>query len=117
LRPGVYFEKAEVTPVFIRFNTLLWSLLVVIASVEILDLVCYCKDSIVRGHHIYKTIWTSFIGKILLVNREEDNPYDDHAVAVYLDDYIVGHLPRSISEISWFFIMHGGRISCEITGH
>ena len=53
----------------------------------------------------------------MLVNHEEDNPYNDHAVAVHLDDYIVGHLPRSISEVSWFFIMHGGRIGCEITSH
>jgi len=87
------------------------------ASVEILDLVCYCKDSVVIGHQIYKTIWTPFIREILLVNREEDYPHNNHAVTVYFNDYIVGHLPRSISEVSWFFIMHGGRISCEISGH
>jgi len=44
------------------------------ASVEILDVVCY--DSVVRGHHIYKTIWTPFIGEILTLNCKEDNSYD-----------------------------------------
>jgi len=34
------------------------------ASVEILDVVYY--DSIVRGHHIYKTIWTPFIGEMMI---------------------------------------------------
>jgi len=33
------------------------------ASVEILD-VCY--DSVVRRHHIYKTIWTPFIGEMTI---------------------------------------------------
>jgi len=54
---------------------------------------------------------------ILTVNREEDNSYDSCAVAVCWDDCIVGHLPRDISEVSWFFLLHGGNISCEITGH
>jgi len=58
------------------------------ASVEVLDVVCY--DSVVREHHIYKTIWTPFIGEILTVNREEDNSYDSCAVAVRWDDCIVG---------------------------
>jgi len=37
----------------------------IMASVEILDVVYY--HSAVRGHHIYKTIWTPFIGEILTV--------------------------------------------------
>jgi len=81
------------------------------ASVEVLDVVCY--GSIVRGHHIYKTIWTPFIGEILTVNHEEDNSYDSCAVA-WLHR---GDLPWDISEVSWFFLLHGGNISCEITGH
>ena len=26
----------------------------------------FCLDSIVRGHHVYKTVWTSWLGEILL---------------------------------------------------
>ena len=41
------------------------------------------------GRHLY-----------LAVNREEDNLHDRYAVTVYLNDIVVGHLPRSISQVS-----------------
>ena len=37
-------------------------------------------------------------------------------MAVMKDGYIVGHLPRSLSKVSWFFLKRGGRITCRITG-
>ena len=61
----------------------------------------------VRGHHVYKTVWTAFIGETLAVNREEANLHDRYAVAVYLNDGIVRHLPRSISQVLWLFLLHG----------
>ena len=39
--------------------------------------------SVVRGHHVYHTVWTLFIGETLAVNREEDNLHDRYAVVVY----------------------------------
>jgi len=78
------------------------------ASVEILDMVCYNKKSVSRRHRVYKTVWRPFMGEILAVNCEEDNSYDCHTVMVYLKDSVVGHLPRSISKVSWLFLMHGG---------
>ena len=56
----------------------------------------YEKESVVRGHHIYKTVWTPVIGEELPVEREEDNQHDQHAVAVVKNGDIVGHIPRSI---------------------
>ena len=41
----------------------------------------YKKESVVRGHHIYKTSWTTVIGEELTVKREE-NKHNEHAVAV-----------------------------------
>ena len=67
------------------------------------SIIDFSKASVVRGHHVYKTVWMPFIG----VNREEDNLHDRYAVVVYLNDSIVGHLPRSISQVSWFFLLHG----------
>ena len=55
------------------------------------------KKSMVRGHHIYKSIWTPAIGKDLLLEAEDGNEHDKHAVAVMKDCCIVGHAPRSIS--------------------
>ena len=74
------------------------------------------KESVVRGHHVYKSVWTPIVGERLPVLREPDNPHDNRAVAVYLDGNIVGHVPRELSKIFWFYLKHGGKITCEITG-
>ena len=29
-------------------------------------------SSVIRGHHIYKTIWTTYLGKELVLAAEED---------------------------------------------
>ena len=76
----------------------------------------YKKESVVRGHHIYQKSWTPVIGEVLTVEREENNPHDDHAVAVMKNGNIVGHVPRSISRVSWFFLKRGGVITCQICG-
>ena len=56
------------------------------------------------------------MGQILNARREAGNGHDRHAVAVVFDSYVVGHLPREYSRIAWYFLQHGGMISCEITG-
>ena len=45
----------------------------------------YEKESVVRGHHVYKAIWTPVIGEELEVRTEDDNDHDQHAVAVVKD--------------------------------
>ena len=45
---------------------------------------------------------------------------DLHAVAVVKttssDDQTVGHVPRNISRLCWYFLENDGEITCEITG-
>ena len=48
------------------------------------------KASVVRGHHVYKTVWVPFKGETLAVNCEEDDLHDCYAVALYLNDSVVG---------------------------
>ena len=36
-------------------------------------------NSVVCGHHVYKDIWTSFVGEIL---QEDDNPEDCFTVCI-----------------------------------
>ena len=38
------------------------------------------KESVVRGHHLYKAIWTPVIGELSL-RAEDNNEHDNHAVA------------------------------------
>ena len=75
-----------------------------------------CIESAVRGHHIYKRTWTPLIGEVLQTATERRNEHDRFAVAVTKDDNTVGHIPREISKVAWYFLQHGGEISCEISG-
>ena len=79
------------------------------------DLAIYCKESVVRGHHVFKRIWTPVVGEVLTVAREAGNTEDRFAVAVTKDDMVVGHVPREFSKLCWHFLRHGGTIACLIS--
>ena len=53
----------------------------------------FCLDSTVRGHHVYKTVWTPFLGEILTAIPESENNHDRHAVCVKKGREIVGRVP------------------------
>ena len=38
----------------------------------------YEKTSVIRGHHIYKSVWIPFIGEELVVEAEDSNEHDEH---------------------------------------
>ena len=42
----------------------------------------YSLESVVRGHHTYKRVWTPVVGEKLPVDIEEDDANDPRAVAV-----------------------------------
>ena len=74
-------------------------------------------SSFIRGHHIYKSIWTPILKEQLDCVREESNPKDRYAVAVLKNGEIVGHVPRRISAACSLFIHRKGKITCVVTGH
>ena len=78
----------------------------------------FILESIVHGHHIYKQIWTPFLGEKLQIGIEEDNSSDARAVAVRKGVVVVhvGHLPRETARIVWYFLKRGDDGWCEITG-
>ena len=71
----------------------------VISTVE-----SFTMDSMIRGHHVYKDIWSSFI-KVLYCQRDVRNYHDPFVVAVCKGTTVVGHVPRKISAayyvVSW----------------
>ena len=73
-------------------------------------------ESVVRGHHIYKEVWTLFMGETLHCRAESGNIHDLYAIAVERDSEIVGHLPRTISTPCHIFLQRGGSITCIIIG-
>ena len=76
-------------------------------------------ETVVRGHHVYKDIWTSFIGEELSCQREDGNVQDMYAVAVIKElrgrKAVVGHLPRQISMVCHLFLRKGSVIACHVT--
>ena len=50
----------------------------------------------VRGHHVYKRIWSPCIGEPFEAFCEEDNEHNKYAMAVHLNNCLtaVGHIPR-----------------------
>ena len=50
------------------------------------------KESVIRGHHVFKDVWTPRVGEILRIGKEAGNTHDQRAVAVLkADRTIVGH--------------------------
>ena len=81
-------------------------------------------DSAVRGFHVYKESWTPLVHEELKTKQEHGNSTDQFAVAVYKESTpaggsgtanTVGHLPKEISRVCWYFIEHDGEILCTIT--
>ena len=73
-------------------------------------------DSVIRGHHIYKEVWSPVIGEILTCEEEPGNVNDLFAVAIKRSGIVVGHIPRTISSVCCLFLRRG-TISCEVIGH
>lgn len=72
-------------------------------------------ESSTRGHHIYKESWTPMIGEELQTVQERDNDHDPYAVAVVKEGVTVGHVPRKISRLCWYFLERHNTITCRIT--
>ena len=69
--------------------------------------------SVVRGHHVYKSVWTPLLRDRLSVRSETVNNHK-YAVSVVKHGGIVGNLPRELLRTVWHFILHG--MTCEVTG-
>ena len=57
----------------------------------------YEKTSVIRGHHIYTSVWILFIREELVAEAEDSNEHDKNAVAVKKDGCVVGPIPCCIS--------------------
>lgn len=46
-------------------------------------------ETVIRGYHVYKEIWTTTLGKVLTCRQETDNFHDRFAVAVLKGSVVV----------------------------
>ena len=65
-------------------------------SAPVSDDSIFLHESVIRGHHIFKGIWTPRTGEIVQVRQEAGNPHDRNAVALLkANGTVVGHVPSS----------------------
>ena len=77
----------------------------------------FLLESVVRGCHVYKEIWSSVLGEELQCICEIGNVHDLYAVKVVKTGIgTVGHLPKEISMPCHLFLRIGGNIGCTIAG-
>ena len=55
-------------------------------SVRDLEDSIFLHESVIRGHHVFKDVWTPHLGEILLVEKEPGNSHDSCAVALLKAD-------------------------------
>ena len=74
-----------------------------------------------RGCHEYRTIWTPALHEILSTIHERGNPYDRYATAAKKSlpgtlavESTVGHLPREISRLTCFIMLHGAILVIKV---
>ena len=56
------------------------------ASVTVEDTAAYLHESVVRGDHIYKRVWSPTVGEVLQLTCEQRNDHD--CFAVYLGGWL-----------------------------
>ena len=76
---------------------------------------CIEVETVTRGYHVYKEIWTAMLGEALTCTREADNFHDQFAVVIMKGSDVVGHVPKKISMICSLFL-RSGTITCEVSG-
>ena len=76
----------------------------------------YYLDSFVRWYHAYMGIWTPKVGEKKL-KSEIENQHDKFAVAIVLEERIVGHVSKNLSKIFHQFLkIPNCTIGCKVTG-
>lgn len=74
-------------------------------------------ESVIRGHHVYKEVWDPRRGDKFCLKIEQFNRHDRYAVAIVVDENTtVGHVPREISKVFYYFLKCNGTICGEVTG-
>ena len=82
-------------------------------------------QTIIRGHHVYKNVWSPYKGKTVIAqpdNRDETQENDKYGVSIYKKNdgskELVGHAPVEFSKLLYNFL-HASAQNCidiEIIG-
>jgi hypothetical protein len=78
------------------------------------------KMALLATYHIYQNDWIPRKGETLFVKHEDKNHYDRYAIAALKQEHgglrekIVGHLPKEISRLVRFIMLHRARVSLKV---
>ena len=61
----------------------------------------FTVESVIREYHIYKEVWSSVIGAVLVYHHDTQNCHNPFAVDICKGTTVVGHMPRQISAICY----------------
>ena len=70
-----------------------------------------------RGYHEYRFTWSPSVNEVLRARHERNNRYVIAATKQlpgFLTESVVGHLPREISRLMYFIILHGARVLVKV---
>ena len=78
----------------------------------------YDLGSFVQGCHPYMDIWKSKVGdEHFCLKSKNENQQDKFAVAIVLEERIVGHVPKNLSKIfHQSMTIPNCTIGCKVTG-
>ena len=73
----------------------------------------------IRGYHTYQDQWNAEVGAKLNTapaTRPAALVEDKYAIAVKHDEQTVGHVPKFLSKLTFFFFKHGGKVVIKVNG-
>ena len=76
------------------------SLLLTDVAVEIPIDICLSSfnfDLFIRGHHVYRHIWTAVVGEDYCCIRKMKNKQNKNTIAVVHEEIVVGRIPMTMS--------------------
>ena len=76
----------------------------------------FAFESVIRGHHIYKSMWCPVLDEELILCEELNNLHDRNAVSIKKEDNVVGHVPRELARVVKKFLRKGGKAICIVSG-
>ena len=99
-----------------QYSTTTGTTSIAVASNVVEEGSSYEWSSYIRGYHDYQAVWTATIREMLLLKVEPTNPYDDFAVSIVKDNAVVGHVPKYVSSVIYFFLRRVGSVGfCKVT--
>ena len=73
----------------------------------------------IRGYHTYQAQWNAEV-EAKLNTAPETKPTalveDKYTIVVKHDEQTVGHVPKFLSKLTFFFLKHGGKVIIKVNG-